>query len=549
MTVVTTTISDKSGTAMKSTYELLSVDIEREVNRIPRCNLKLIDGDLAKKTFPISDSVLFEPGAEISVKLRYEQKGEVDAVVFKGVVVRHGIELSRRGSILNIELRDKAVALTQPRKSVVHDPESSDAAVIAKLADAAGLSGTVETTKPKYKQLVQYGASDWDFILARAEAQGLVFAVTDGVYTLGKLEPAGAAHKFEVGKDELFAIDLEADGLHQLTGVEGLAWDMAEKAPTAAATAATVKNPLGNLDGEKVAKALGFPKTKLSNPVPFEADELKAWADGRLARSRWSMVRGRVSTRGAAKFKLLDSVELVGVGARFLGKSAITGIRHRVTNGGWQTDIQLGYSPELFGSKSTVSEPPAAGLLPAVSGLQVGVIAPFEDDPLNALRFKVILPGIDAGAAGAVWARLATPDAGANRGYVFRPEPGDEVVVGFFNGDPRQPVILGSMFGAQNTPPPDVGNPTEDNLFRAIVSRKGLTIGFIDDDKPSVFIETPAKNKLIFSDDLETISLSDQHGNSITLEKDGITIKSAKDVIIDGSGGNVTIKGTKVDVQ
>jgi Rhs element Vgr protein len=547
MTVVTTTILDKADKPMTSTYELMSVDIERTVNRVPRCSLKLIDGDVTKGTFPISDEALFALGAEITIKMRYEK--EADAVVFKGVVVRHGLEVSRAGSILNIELRDKAVALTQPRKSIVHKDET-DAQVISKLAKAAGLGeGKVETTKPKHTELVQYHATDWDFMLSRAEVHGLAVSVTDGALSLSKLAPAGAAaHTFELGKDEIFSVDLEADGLQQVTAVEGDACDLAEKAASAAAVAAPAKNPLGNLDGAAVAKALGFKDTTLSHPAPVAVDELKAWVDGRLAHSRMSMVRGRIATRGAAKYKLLEVIKLVHMGARFNGESVITGVRHRVNVRGWQTDLQFGFSPDLFCHQPQVTEVPAAGLLPAVSGLQIGVVAAFEKDPLKALRVKVILPGIDP-KAGAVWARLATPDAGTNRGYLFRPEPGDEVVVGFFNSDPRQPVILGGMFGAKNTVSADIGDPTDKNLLKGIISKKGVKLLISDGDKPNISIETPGKNKLILDDDGELVEFADAAGNKITLNKNGVTIKSAKDVTIDGSGGNVVIKGKKVDVQ
>ena len=44
------------------------------------------------------------------------------------------------------------------------------------------------------------------------------------------------------------------------------------------------------------------------------------------------------------------------------------------------------------------------------------------------------------------------------------------------------------------------------------------------------------------------IQVTDQHGNSITMDKNGIEIKSEKDVKIDASG-NVEIKGQKVDVK
>ena len=83
---------------------------------------------------------------------------------------------------------------------------------------------------------------------------------------------------------------------------------------------------------------------------------------------------------------------------------------------------------------------------------------------------------------------------------------------------------------------------------KGIVTRAGTTLGFIDDDKPSAFIETPAANKILLDDDEGMVQLSDQNGNEITLSKDGIVIKSAKDLKIEASG-NVEIKGTKVDVK
>jgi uncharacterized protein involved in type VI secretion and phage assembly len=147
-----------------------------------------------------------------------------------------------------------------------------------------------------------------------------------------------------------------------------------------------------------------------------------------------------------------------------------------------------------------------------------------------------------------VWARVAHPDAGKQRGQVFWPEPGDEVVVGFLNGDPRQAIVLGALHGSANAPPDDAGPPSQDNTRRAIVSKAGTVIAF-DDDKKSVRIETPGKNKVVIDDDAKSITLADQHGNTITLDDKGITLKSAKDFTIDAASGKVVIKGSTVDVQ
>jgi uncharacterized protein involved in type VI secretion and phage assembly len=220
-------------------------------------------------------------------------------------------------------------------------------------------------------------------------------------------------------------------------------------------------------------------------------------------------------------------------------------VRHRVDQHGWQTDVQIGLSAEAFSQQTDIVDAPAAGLLPAVTGLQIGLVDAFAEDPDKEFRIKVILPGIDQ-KQGAVWARLAFPEAGKEHGYFFQPQVGDEVVVGFFNNDPRQAVVLGSLYGSKNAPKDF--KLTKDNFEKGIVTKKGVTIKFVDKEKASVFIETPKKNKILLDDDAEKIELSDQHGNKITMSKDGIILKSAKDVKIDASG-NVEIKGQKVDVK
>ena len=120
--------------------------------------------------------------------------------------------------------------------------------------------------------------------------------------------------------------------------------------------------------------------------------------------------------------------------------------------------------------------------------------------------------------------------------------------MGFFNDDPRQAVILGSMFSTKNPLPKGMADPSQENIEKAIVTKKGTTIGFTDDDKAAVFIETADSNKVLLDDDRQLVHISDQHGNVIMMDKDGITIESAKDIMIKGRG-NIDIQGQKVDVK
>ena len=51
------------------------------------------------------------------------------------------------------------------------------------------------------------------------------------------------------------------------------------------------------------------------------------------------------------------------------------------------------------------------------------------------------------------WVRVSTPWAGKNWGAVHIPRMGHEVVVEFLEGNPDRPIITGSVYNGQNTPP------------------------------------------------------------------------------------------------
>jgi hypothetical protein len=116
-------------------------------------------------------------------------------------------------------------------------------------------------------------------------------------------------------------------------------------------------------------------------------------------------------------------------------------------------------------------------------------------------------------------------------------------------------VVLGALHSARNPPPAPVDNPDEDNNLRAIVSRAGTRIVF-DDATPSLTLETTGdgkasgtyKNRIAIDQSAGTISIEDEHGNSLTLDKEGISLSSAKDFKVEATG-KVVIKGASVDIQ
>ena len=155
MSVVTVSILS-DGKRMDPTYEIVSVDITKEVNRIPYAQLVLIDGDAAQQQFTISNASFFEPGRMIEIKLRDEGDPGSEATVFKGVVVGHGVEADSQGSLLTVELKDAAVKLTFTRKSAVYRDQTDDQLIGQILANHGLQKGKFVATTAKHVELVQY---------------------------------------------------------------------------------------------------------------------------------------------------------------------------------------------------------------------------------------------------------------------------------------------------------------------------------------------------------------------------------------------------------
>jgi len=66
------------------------------------------------------------------------------------------------------------------------------------------------------------------------------------------------------------------------------------------------------------------------------------------------------------------------------------------------------------------------------------------------------------------WLRVAMPWAGKGYGSLTIPRIGQEVVVGFLEGDPDRPLIVGSVYNAEQTPPLD---PSEGGMSQGMISR------------------------------------------------------------------------------
>lgn len=527
------------GEEISGQFHVLSVSVFRELNRIPAATIQLRDGEASKATFEASNSDHFIPGKKIEIQLGYRSRNDS---VFKGIVVKHSVKIRKNGSLLTVECRDDAVKMASGLKSR-YFADKKDSDIIEEIIGSYQLQKEVTATTPELKEVTQYNATDWDFLLCRAEANGQVVMVADGKVTV---TPPATGDEPVVSVRygaTLLELDAEIDARLQSKGIKASSWNATDQEVLEVEGKEPTTTDNGNLSSTDLADVIGGDPHEIRHEGKLSEPELQAWADGRLLKERLAKVRGRAKFQGFAGAMPGKIIEVTGIGERFEGKMYISGVRHTVTSGNWETDVQFGLSTELFAETYNLRPLPAAGLLPAVSGLQIGIVTLLGNDPEGEDRIKVRLPLVSAAEEG-IWARISTLDAGNDRGTFFRPEIGDEVVVGFLGDDPRHPVVLG-MCHSSAKPAPEPAE--DDNHRKGYVSREKMQFIF-DDDKKTIVLETPAGNKMTLSEEDKGIVIEDQNGNTIILDDSGIKIESSKDLTLKAAK-DIKLEGTNVALK
>lgn len=145
------------------------------------------------------------------------------------------------------------------------------------------------------------------------------------------------------------------------------------------------------------------------------------------------------------------------------------------------------------------------------------------DDPLKQGRIKVTFPWLDESLE-SDWVPVAAPFAGKDRGLYMMPEVGDEMVLGFLQGDFNHPVVLGALWNGQ------ARAPSDDPRQRMIRSVNGHTIRFVD--------STPTAG------DKGALIVEDGHGNKVVMANTHLLVEAVGTLVI--RGASVTINGRPV---
>ena len=204
-----------------------------------------------------------------------------------------------------------------------------------------------------------------------------------------------------------------------------------------------------------------------------------------------------------------------------LGKFRIVGIEHEVRRDGH-------YSNSFVGVPDSTVHIPVPDAKRPLALPELATVKENNDDKGQG-RVKVAFDWQKNGKT-TNWIRVQTPNAGVsgavpkNRGWVFVPEVGDQVMVSYEHGNPDRPYVTGSVFHSGSGKGGD-----KDNKVKSIITRSGNAIVF-DDETGSIVNTDQTGKQLIMLDGTDAITVMAKKSITLTNEAESVIVMDDKSI-------------------
>lgn len=514
-------------------FSLIRITTTNQVNNIP----------VAKLTLTVSGDSLALFNKETQPKLKRHQPGNNfllyvnNKVLFKGVIIRHSLILKGKDSIITLTVRHTLQQLVNTLRSQLF-VNQDDESIIKQILGRTGVQLTFKQTSPlkvKHEQMVQFRCSDWSFIKKRLQKTNTWLLVDTDKATLISPQTLSSSKrhtiKWSAENDNiaLYRTELRVDNQFNPESVSINYWDVKTQKLSQPAKASSAKLGRQSLSVDDVQTVSGS-KWEIAFSHPLVSEEAISLAQSILNYQRISSVKGTFEVEGDAAYRPGDILDLSGFGQSFDGEGIITVVSHSIDQQtGWKTQLSLGELPENDNSASLID------------GLHIGIVDKYKKDSESFDRIPVKIPALNL-ANNVLWARLGKPYASKDSGFCFYPEPGDEVIISFFDNDPCYPVILGAMHNPKNTSPVELNE--KNNLKGLIVKNQKNQQQLLIDSGENKLIIGAGDNQLSLQQDKD-VELSGK--NNITVTAKAVKVDASNSVSLSGKSG-VDIKGSKINL-
>ena len=493
----------------KSLSSFISLQIEQNIGKHHRFQMSVeLESGGNRYVHNISENSKKWLGESIVVKA-------ANTPIFVGVVTN--VQLHREGSDFGCIIVSgySATYRMETAHSCFSWNDRTIGDVVKKLCEQAKVQLELN---PEFKEtkdfICQYEESDFDFIrrLAHQYQEWMYFDGTKLIF--GKPRKLADPIRLEYGTT-LSSLDI---GLQTLARSEqvfsyhsGADREMQRMTPDLA-------YGHDKLAGEAFRASLGmFSKPARQHALPRISNETELVnymgrkQAAETAETHYITAESQVPTLRVGSVVSLYSSFLERVGnlsEESLGDFIIIEITHEVSQGSY-------YKNRFKAIPATIKAMPSPKVRMPLAETQMATVLS-NADPQGKGRVRVRMnwqtDGMQTG-----WVRVMTPDGGSskdvksNRGFVFIPEVGDQVLLGFRHGDPARPYVMGSLFNGTTG-----GGGLEGNHMKSLTTRSGHTIK-LNDSLSSL-----------------GITIKDIKGNSIHIDSvgDDIIINAKRNITI-----------------
>lgn len=516
--------------------QLTSLKVELSLNQTSRLTLRFDDTLLA---IAASDDV--KPGSQVEISSQ-------GTVLFKGEVT--GVNVAYLGGRVDfvVVADDLSYKMGLGSKATTYAQQSA-ADLIRTLAGRYSLRAATDGGGTLMPYLLHTG-SDLSLLNDLASRAGCDWWVDGDTLHFAKPAPLSAALVTELTcGEEIREFSVQASSLHPgKTEVTG--WEVAHKQPLSANDSVGAQTTI-RADGALVSNFVTASALQRNSAILESGSNPSSLAEARsLAASltvRWASQA--VSARGACvavypqlrpgNYVLIKAIGPAG------GYYPVTAVTHLYDRRGFRTEFVSGdRRPSSLADQ--LGGPGGPGD-PSYDGMVIGVVTALangQSDAQPAGCVKVKFPTLGEQVE-SNWARVVAVGAGSQRGVTFSPEVNDEVLVGFENGDPTKPVVLGGLYNPVDVPT-DFGRENGKIVRRRITSGLGHVLEFGDGAQPSAqyLSLTLAGDKHHLKLGKEALDIAVPSGCPVNVVAGNTSIKVNQSGDLTLAGQKITLKAT-----
>ena len=416
-------------------------------------------------------------GKTVVIRMKHEFSG--DESIFKGIITSIGMD-GDKGVSGTLHYRGYSTTiLLESGRTMDSFTDATLGEIVSEVVEKYG-NGITIVNNPAFKSRIPYvqmqEESAYEFLRRLAWQYGEWF------YYNGQVLYFGNPYK---EKDENLVYDIDMDSMHFSSCVAPFHFsrhdylsdshmDMfGDDSEAVRGINTYLANAMKTSEGLYRSQTTMYSHTAIGHPLDIE--HFTAVEKGRKVSSLVWMTGNTKTCRVRIGEPVVVQIPSNMCKRRDMGRYRIVELTHRI-------EVSGGYANSFKGIPASMEYIPTEDMRMPVAHAMLAEVTD-NADPENLGRVQVQFAWQKSRNKTTNWIRVRSLDAGSsetvskNRGFVFVPEIGDQVMVDFELGDPCRPYVSGSMFHKNNG---EGGNA--DNHIKTIVTRSGHTLEFNDDE-------------------------------------------------------------------